>query len=155
MDMDDRTGIALLTALRFALADTGEHRLYKSGKLDGLFPSRSGRLATPPPSAARGISRTVRNEVKGKISIEWVRLDGQGSRIHLSARFPAKLLEEMRRLMQDARSGVPNWLNATLDQLQMLSQTFGDEMQRYLQRSMHCRAGWRKPCGASTPACQR
>ena len=32
----------VVNALRRALAEPGEHRLYKSGKLDGLFPGRGG-----------------------------------------------------------------------------------------------------------------
>ena len=31
----------LLTALKAAIAESGEHRLFRSGKLAGLFPSRA------------------------------------------------------------------------------------------------------------------
>src|SRR5262249_2467286 len=40
MESHDRAAEALLEALRQALAAGGEQRLYKSGKLDGLFPSK-------------------------------------------------------------------------------------------------------------------
>src|SRR5258707_4101382 len=40
--MSDRTTEALLTALKLALAEPGEHRLYRGGKLAGLFASRNG-----------------------------------------------------------------------------------------------------------------
>ncbi len=43
--MSDRTTELLLDALKRALAAPGEQRLYKSGKLEGLFPSRTGSAA--------------------------------------------------------------------------------------------------------------
>ena len=137
--MDDRyadkqTPI-LLKALRLALADVEEHRLYKSGKLDGLFPGRSGLVAATAALALRdGYLETVRTEVKGKISIEWVRLTPKGVEFIYRNDSPRAVLNEMHQMMRDARGGVPGWLGAVHDQLLKLSTTFTDEMQRYLQR---------------------
>ena len=133
--MDDRTTDIILEALRLALTGSGEHRLYKSGKLDGLFTSRHGSAGEAATEAMRqGYLETVRTEVKGKISIEWVRLTPPGVEFIYRHDSPRAVLEEMRSLMHDARSGVPRWLNGVLGELQTLSKTFGDEMQRYLQR---------------------
>ena len=63
-----------------------------------------------------------------------MRLTAKGVEFIYKHDSPRNVLEEMRRLMYDARAGVPNWLNAILFQLQSLSKTFSDEMQRYLQR---------------------
>jgi len=131
--MDDRKQLdVILAGLRLALADTGEHRLYRSGKLDGLFAPRHADAAQ---SALReGYLETIRTDVKGKIAIEWVRLTPKGVEFIYRNDSPRAVLDEMRSLMKDARSGVPTWLNATLIQLQSLSATFTADMQRYLQR---------------------
>ena len=63
-----------------------------------------------------------------------MRLTAKGVEFIYKHDSPRNVLEEMRRLMDGARAGVPNWLNAILAQLRTLSKTFGDEMQRYLQR---------------------
>ena len=133
--MDDRKTNILLEALRLALTGSGEHRLYKSGKLDGLFPNRHGLGGDSAAESIRdGYLESVRTEVKGKISIEWVRLTPRGVEFIYQHDSPRAVLDEMRSLMHDARSGVPRWLNGVLGELQSLSKTFGDEMQRYLHR---------------------
>jgi hypothetical protein len=131
---DKKTAI-LLEALRGALADGDEHRLYKSGKLAGLFPSKNGPSGDAAAEAMRSdYLEHVRTEVKGKISIEWVRLTPRGIEFIYRHDSPRSVLNEMRGLMREARSGVPAWLDATLGQLQALSKTFSEEMQSYLQR---------------------
>ncbi len=137
--MDDRkserSSDILLAALRRALADAGEHRLFKSGKFDGLFPSRNGLSGDAAAEALRQCYlETVRTELKGRVSIEWVRLSPAGVEFIYRHDSPRAVLEEMRALMSDARSGVPRWLNAILGEMQKLSKAFGDEMQRYMQR---------------------
>src|SRR6478609_3588960 len=71
----DKVIEALLEALKQGLARPGEHRLYRSGKLDGLFPGRGGAGAEAAARALReGLIETVRTETKGKTAIDWVRL---------------------------------------------------------------------------------
>lgn len=133
--MEDRKSDILLEALRRGLADTGEHRLFKSGKLDGLFPAKTGPSGDAAAEALReGFLERVRTEVKGKISIDWVRLAPLGVDYIYRHDSPRAVLEEMRGLMSEAKSGVPGWLQAILQELQTLSKTFGDEMLRYLKR---------------------
>jgi len=136
--MDDRKSkqaAILLSALRLALADVEEHRLYKSGKLDGLFPSRVGASGDAAAAAMRdGYLEPVRTEVKGKINIEWVRLTPKGVEFIYQNDSARSVLEEMHEMMQGAREGVPAWLAKIHEQLRVLSMTFAAEMQRYLQR---------------------
>jgi len=133
--MDDRKQIdVILAALRLALADAGEHRLFKSGKLDGLFPGRTAHGDAAAAALREGYLETVRTDVKGKLAIEWVRLTPRGVEFIYRNDSPRAVLDELRGLMRDARSGVPTWLNATLIQLQSLSATFTTDMQKYLQR---------------------
>src|SRR5882724_13132025 len=101
MGMDNRKSEKvidiLLAALRAALADTGEHRLYKSGKLDGLFPSRNGAAGDAAAEAMRdGYLEPVRSDVKGKITIEWVRLTPEGVEFIYQNDSAQAVLEEMR-----------------------------------------------------------
>src|SRR6266508_3228390 len=76
---NEKRDAILLDGLRLALADPNEHRLFKSGKLDGLFPGKTGVSGDAASEAVRaGYLETVRTEEKGKIRIDWVRLTPQG-----------------------------------------------------------------------------
>jgi len=46
----DRVTQTLLDALRLALSEPGDRRLYRVGKLDGLFPGRGGVGAEAAPA---------------------------------------------------------------------------------------------------------
>ena len=71
---DPRCTEVLLDALKAALAAPGEHRLFRAGKLAGLFPSRAGPSADAALFALTdGLLETVRTETKGKIVTEWVK----------------------------------------------------------------------------------
>ena len=63
----DRVTEALLEALRLALCTPGEQRLYKSGKLDGLFPGRAGVNGEAAARTLReGLLEVTRTETRGK-----------------------------------------------------------------------------------------
>ena len=73
---DPRRTELLLDALKAAIGTPGEHRLFRSGKLAGLFPSRAGLSAGAAVFAVRtGLLETVRSETRGKVVTEWVRAD--------------------------------------------------------------------------------
>jgi hypothetical protein len=130
--MEDRKNdLPLLEALRQALADGSEHRLYKSGKLDGLFPAKNPAAAE---ALRDGYLESVRTEVKGKASVEWVRLTPKGIDFVYRRDSPRAVLEELQELMGHARSGAPAWLADIRAQMQALETTFGTEMEKYLQR---------------------
>ena len=90
--MDDRkikqTAI-LLKALRLALSDVEEHRLYKSGKLDGLFTGRVGLpgIAAARSGAARRLPRAGPHGIQRQIQHRMGAPDAKGGRIHLPERF--------------------------------------------------------------------
>src|SRR5205085_7944438 len=96
--MQDRVTEVLTAALKQALADhPAEHRLYKSGKLEGLFPGRSGAGGEAAARALRdGLVEAVRTEVKGKTTIEWVRLTPRGVEFVHGQESPAVALRELR-----------------------------------------------------------
>src|SRR2546428_6916529 len=74
----DRVAETLLAALRAALT-AGEQRLYRSGKLDGLFPGRTGTASAAAQQALRdGLLEVVRTETKGRTTIDWVRIAPRG-----------------------------------------------------------------------------
>ena len=66
----------LLAALKQALLDPdNEQRLVRAGRLEGLFPSRSGTSGEALSHAlSEHLLEVVRRETKGKIAVEWVRL---------------------------------------------------------------------------------
>jgi hypothetical protein len=131
----DRQTTLLLEALRRALADDAEHRLFKGGKLPGLFQSRTGPAGEAAVAALRdGYLESVRTEGKGKAAAEWVRLTPKGVDFVYRHDSPRAVLEEMRGLVLHARVGVPAWLDDILGKMKVLEVTFGEEMQKYLRR---------------------
>src|SRR4051812_46694180 len=70
---------ALLDGLKTALLGSHEERLYRGGKLPGLFSSRFGATGEAARQALRdGLLEVVRSEVKGKLTINWVRITPEG-----------------------------------------------------------------------------
>lgn len=111
----DRVQETLLSALHEALAEPGEHRLFRSGKLNGLFPSRSGAGGDAAALALRdGLIELVRTETRGKSLVEWVRLTPRGVELIHKEATPGHTLAELRGALQTARDGLPAW-KAALD----------------------------------------
>ncbi|HKA07799.1 MAG TPA: hypothetical protein VKD71_11120, partial [Gemmataceae bacterium] len=62
----DKRDAALLDGLRAALAGD-EHRLYRSGKLDGLFAAKTGAIGEAAALAIReGLLEYARTETRGR-----------------------------------------------------------------------------------------
>src|SRR4051794_35335439 len=75
LTMIDKVTQTLIDALKEALAEPGEQRLFRTGKLEGLFAGRTGTNAEAAERALReGLLEVVRTETKGKTATEWVRL---------------------------------------------------------------------------------
>jgi hypothetical protein len=130
----DRITAIVLTALKQALAEPGEQRLYRSGKLPGLFPGKSGVNAEAAARAIReGLLEVTRTETKGKTSIEWVRVTPRGVGYLHSQESPLEVLREIRAALQTTRQGVPLWLADVRLELQNLETQITQRMQRYLQ----------------------
>src|SRR5437868_2041740 len=95
--MADKTSETLIEALKQALAEPAEQRLYRSGKLPGLFPSRSGASAEAASRALQeGLLEVARTEYKGKTIIEWVRITPRGVDFVHDHESPVRVLEELR-----------------------------------------------------------
>jgi len=131
----ERSTQILVEALQQALAAGEEQRLYKSGKLDGLFPGRTGPPGDAAAQALRdGLLETVRTEMKGKTIIEWVRLAPRGVDFlhdHLS---PAAALTELRNALRVNRQGVPVWLDEMRASLHALEERLTADAQKWHQR---------------------
>jgi hypothetical protein len=115
----------LLDALKTALADPREHRLFAAGKLPGLFRSRYG----PPAEAAlfairEGLFETVRTEAKGRLIVEWVRASSKGVGFVHDHDSPKAVLSELKQLIGETRGGVPLWMADVRTDLARLTTQF-------------------------------
>jgi hypothetical protein len=118
----DRLTHTLLEGLKKALEGSGEQRLYRSGKLDGLFPGRSGQAQNAATQALQdNLLELVRTETRGKTTIEWVRLTPKGVDFIHTKEAPIVALRDLQEILRCNRAGVPRWfaeLHATLESLQ-------------------------------------
>jgi hypothetical protein len=129
----DRIIAALVDALKQALSEPGEQRLFRSGKLSGLFPGRGGVNSEAAARALRdGLLEVVRTETRGKTVIEWVRLTPRGVNFLHEHESPLRTLEELRAVLQSAEAAVPVWLTEMRQQLRQLSDRLGEDSQRWL-----------------------
>src|SRR2546430_1785478 len=77
--MADKVIETLVEALKQSLAEPGDQRLYRSGKLPGLFAARNGlSLEAATRAIQDGLLEVVRTDAKGKSETEWVRLTAGG-----------------------------------------------------------------------------
>jgi hypothetical protein len=131
----DKIPEALVQALKQSLTEDGEQPLFKSGKLDGLFSSRSGANAEAAARAVRdGLLEVIRTETKGKTSIEWVRLTPRGMDFLHDQESPVQALKDLLAVLQVNRESVPLWLTEMQRELQSLGQRLTDEAQRWTHR---------------------
>lgn len=109
-DNPERTEV-LLESLRTAIAAAGEHRLFRSGKLGGLFRSRVGIAAEAALFAVReGLLETVRTESRGKIITEWVRATPRAVIFIHEHDSPKAILHELKEVLATTRNGIPAWM---------------------------------------------
>jgi len=118
---------AMLVALRTALREAGEHRLFQTGKLPGLFASRHGTPADAARFAvAEGLLEVARTEVRGKQSVEWVRPTPKAVRFVDEHDSPKAVLDDLKAVIGETRAGVPVWLADTQAELAALRTAFDD-----------------------------
>jgi hypothetical protein len=130
--MADPASDALLDALKRALAEPGEQRLYRRGKLPGLFGPRDGDAAAL--ALRDGLLEPVRTETKGKIVTEWVRLTPRGVEYLHARESPRAVLRELLDAVRTARSGVPLWLEQMRQESQKFAEHLGDQLLRYTRQ---------------------
>src|SRR5205814_4431235 len=115
--------------------EPGEQRLYRSGKLPGLFPARTAANAEAASRALRdGLLEVVRSEVKGKLTVEWVRLTPAGVSFLHAHESPRAVLEELHGALQTTRAGVPLWLEGVQAELNAVGTRLEGEMRRLMHR---------------------
>jgi len=133
--MADKLRELVLDALRQALADPAEQRLFKSGKLPGLFASRGG---VPGEAAALALRERLlevtRTESKGKIHVDWVRPTPRAVHFVHQHESPAAALDEMLSLLRTSQEGLPVWVAEMRREIQSLVIRLGDEAQRWTHR---------------------
>jgi hypothetical protein len=124
----------LLDALKQALAG-GEHRLFRAGKLAGLFPGRTGVSAEAATAAVRdGLLQVARTETKNKTIIEWVRLTPRGVDFLHDHESPVRALHELGDVLQTARAGVPEWVAEMRQALTLMGERLTEDSRRFQQK---------------------
>jgi hypothetical protein len=135
MDAMDRITEILLTALKQALAEPGEQRLFRSGKLAGVFPARTGASAEACAQGLRdGLFEIVRTEIKGKSTIEWVRATPKGVEFLHQHESPVRAMDELRSALRLNQDGVPGLVAEIRQSLQMLTARLTNEVQAIAHR---------------------
>jgi hypothetical protein len=108
----DRVTELLLETLAQALGQPGEHRLFRAGKLDGLFPGRTGVSAEAARRAlSDGLLERIRLETKGRTEIEWVRLTPRGVEFLHQNESPVHALHTLRDTLRANQNAIPAWLD--------------------------------------------
>jgi len=126
---------SLVDALRLALSEPGEQRLYRSGKLTGLFPSRHGAHGQAAAQALRdGLLEVVRTETKGKTVIDWVRLTPRGVDFLHDRESPLVALQELRATLRLNQQAVPVWLAEVRGALQAMDERLAADACKWLER---------------------
>jgi hypothetical protein len=122
---DPRRTEHLLEALKAALTTPGEHRLFRSGKIAGLFAARTGPAGDAAMEALRdGLLETTRTEVKGKFVTEWVRATPKAVGFVHEHDSPRSILRELKEVLQATRTGVPAWMAEAKQEVAALSASF-------------------------------
>src|SRR5215831_14601470 len=107
----DKVTDALLAALKQALAEPGEQRLFRSGKLAGLFPGRAGANGDAAARALRDrLLEVARTEQRGKTAVDWVRPTPRGVAFLHDHESPVRALQELRAAVQATQESAPAWL---------------------------------------------
>lgn len=118
-----------------AAAAGGEHRVYKAGKLEGLFPSRSLACTQAAHRAlAEGLLERTRLEVKGKTEIEWVRITPAGIQLLHESESPVAALRELRTALHVGQKALPFWLGEIRGSLTELGEKLVAEAERWSAR---------------------
>jgi hypothetical protein len=121
--MLDRTTEILLDALKRTLAEPGEQRLYRSGKLE------AAALAI-----REGLLEIVRTENRGKTPFEWVRLTPRGVDFIHAHESPVRALRDLRADLRCSQEAIPFWLQQMRSTLQSLDARLTDEAQKWTGR---------------------
>ena len=125
----------LLDALKTGSSQPGEQRLYRKGKLPGLFAQRSDENADVAAQAVQdGLLEVTRIETAGKATTEWVRITPKGLDILAESESPIRALEELRTALTAHQQGLPAWAAQMNARIEQLSHGFIAEIETMRQR---------------------
>jgi hypothetical protein len=125
----------LLDILKNAIASAGEQRLFRAGKLSGLFPNKVGLCAEAALVALRdGLLETIRTETKGKMVTEWVRATPKAVKFIHDHDSPQSVLRELKEVLATSRLGIPSWLSEAKQEAATLSARFDERAAALLAR---------------------
>jgi hypothetical protein len=131
----DKHKFLLLEALRHGAGQNEGIRLYRSGKLPGLFAGRTREHAAVADQAVRdGLLEIVRVETRGKTTIEWVCVTPKGIEHLLQHDSPVRALEDLRETLDAHRQGVPVWVAEIRQELDNLQRRLANEVEAISQR---------------------
>jgi hypothetical protein len=131
----DRHKFVLLEALKAAALQRGEMRLYRRGKLPGLFAQRTRLHAEVANQAVHeNLLEVTRVEPIGKTPLEWVRVTQKGIDLLLESESPARALEELREALAVNQQGLPLLVAQMHGRLDELKQRFAEEVEEMRQR---------------------
>lgn len=133
--MSDKVTEALVEALRQAAAEAGEQRLFRAGKLSGLFASRAGVSGGAADRALKdGLLEVVRTENRGKATAEWVRITPRGIGFLHEHESPLQALEALQGTLRASRDGLPGWLAEMRQELTDLSARLSESARAWTER---------------------
>lgn len=131
----DKVQRALVEALKQGMAAACEQRLFRSGKLAGLFAGRNGVAGEAATLAlSDGYLEIVRTESKGKFPVEWVRVTPKGVELVLQRESPARAMDELRDALQLTSVGLPAWMMQLRQGLQELSSKLTEQVMALSKR---------------------
>lgn len=131
----DHRKLALLEALKLGAQENGETRLYRRGKLPGLFAQRTrGNSEIASQAVADGLLEMTRVETVGKTSVEWVRVTPKGLEFLLDSESPTRALEELRDALVDNQRELPVWAAETRERIDDLAKQFTAEVAAMRER---------------------
>jgi hypothetical protein len=125
----------LLDALREAAGSSGELRLYRSGKLPGLFGARTTAHTQAATQALRdGLIELARTETRGKATVEFVRVTPRGLDFVLQHDSPARAMDELRDALAGNAQHLPAWLADIRREIDAMNARMADEVTRIGKR---------------------
>jgi hypothetical protein len=137
----DRIIESVLDALKVALSSPAEQRLYKSGKLEGLFASRAGVNGEAAALALReGLLEVVRTEPRGKTVFEWVRPTPRAVEYLHEHESPLAILEDLRELLRMNRNALPGWMAEIRQGLGNLVESWEKQARGWMEKLGHLSA---------------
>jgi hypothetical protein len=131
---NDKLTQAVVDALKQTLTQPGEQRLFRSGKLPGVFAGRAGLNADAAAQALRdGLMEITRTETKGKTTTEWVRVTPRGIEFVHQHESPLQALEDLRAVLQMTQEGIPVWMGGLRKELQALGDRLTEQAKKITQ----------------------